>query len=110
VEKRRRQEMELTGQFIEGLSDAHVRICGTKDLEKRVGVVSLDFEYDDNAQAAYYLDSEFGIRTRTGMHCAPNAHKTIGTFPQGTVRFSFGYGTTAEDVEYAARAVREVAE
>ena len=110
VEKRRRQEMELTGQFIEGLSDAHVRICGTKDLEKRVGVVSLDFEYDDNAQAAYYLDSEFGIRTRTGMHCAPNAHKTIGTFPQGTVRFSFGYGTTAEDVEYAAYAVREVAE
>ena len=110
VEKRRRQEMELTGQFIEGLSDAHVRICGTKDPEKRVGVVSLDFEYDDNAQAAYYLDSEFGIRTRTGMHCAPNAHKTIGTFPQGTVRFSFGYGTTAEDVEYAAYAVREVAE
>jgi selenocysteine lyase/cysteine desulfurase len=44
------------------------------------------------------------------MHCAPNAHKTIGTFPQGTVRFSFGYGTTAEDVEYAAYAVREVAE
>ena len=110
VEKRRRQEMELTGQFIESLADAHVRICGTKDLEKRVGVVSLDFEYDDNAQAAYYLDSEFGIRTRTGMHCAPNAHKTIGTFPQGTVRFSFGYGTTAEDVEYAAYAVREVAE
>ena len=110
VEKRRQHEMELTRKFIDGLLDAHVRICGTKDMDKRVGVVSLDFEYDDNSQAAYYLDSEYGIRTRTGMHCAPNAHKTIGTFPQGTVRFSFGYGTTAEDVEYAVRAVREVAE
>lgn len=72
-------------------------------------VCSLDFLHHDNAEAAYRLESEFGVLTRCGLHCAPAAHKALGTYPQGTVRLSPGYFTTTEELEQAARAVREVA-
>ena len=54
------------------------------------------------------LDSEFGIMTRCALHCAPLAHKTLGTFPEGTVRFAFGYWTTEEEVDYALDAIRSI--
>ena len=54
------------------------------------------------------LEEEFGILTRCGLHCAPNAHRTLGTFPRGTVRLSFGWFNTAEDADAALRAVRAV--
>ena len=60
----------------------------------------------DNAEAADRLEQEFGILTRCGLHCAPAAHKTLGTFPQGTVRFSVGYATTQADVDAALAALR----
>jgi selenocysteine lyase/cysteine desulfurase len=46
--------------------------------------------------------------TRCGLHCAPNAHKTLGTFPQGTVRFSFGYTNTMEEIDYAADSIETI--
>ena len=72
-------------------------------------MVSLDFLQTDNAEAADRLEREFGILTRCGMHCAPSAHKALGTFPRGTVRFSFGYGTTPAEVDAAVTAVRKIA-
>ena len=57
---------------------------------------------------AYLLDAEYGIMTRCGLHCAPLAHQTLGTYPHGTVRFAFGYWTKEEDIIYAAESIREI--
>lgn len=84
-----------------------LRLAGLDTNEGRTGVVSVDFLGKDNADAAFFLESEFGIMTRCGMHCAPNAHKTLGTFPQGTVRFSPGFFTTKQELETVLAAVRE---
>ena len=59
----------------------------------------------DQARAAYELDRDFGIQTRVGLHCAPSAHKTLGTFPEGTIRFSFGYSNTEEETDAALSAL-----
>jgi len=85
-----------------------VRAIGTRDLSRRVGVVSCDFSTLDNADAADRLSTEFGVLTRCGLHCAPNAHKTYGTFPQGTVRFSFGYANTESDIDAALAAIESI--
>ena len=45
------------------------------------------------------LDQGFGIMSRIGLHCAPAAHRTMGTFPDGTVRFGFSYFNTLEEVD-----------
>lgn len=74
-----------------------------------IPVFSLDFEQMDNAEAAFRLEEEFGICTRCGLHCAPAAHKALGTYPRGTVRFSAGYFTRDEELEQAAEAVRRLA-
>ena len=66
------------------------------------------FRSQDNAQVAFRLEEEFGILTRCGLHCAPSAHKTLGTFPRGTVRFSFGRSTNPEEVDYALEAIDAV--
>ena len=105
----RKHELELAAQFIDGLqSDTNIRIVGIRGKENRVGTVSLDFLEEDNADIAYRLDAEYGIMTRCGLHCAPFAHQTFGTFPQGTVRFAFGYQNTREDVNYALKAIHEM--
>ena len=94
------KEMALTAAFLSKVRDIDgVRIIGKTDTKGRVAVVSLDFKNRDNAIIAASLDSH-GIMTRCGLHCAPLAHKTLGTYPHGTVRFSFGYFNTVEEVEY----------
>ena len=57
------------------------------------------------AQAAFELDSTYGIMTRVGLHCAPNAHKTLGTYPKGTLRFSFGSENTKQELDIALDAL-----
>ncbi len=100
-------EMALTKSFLMGVSGlAHVRTVGPADAKEQVGVVSLDFLRRDNAEVASALEERHKILVRSGMHCAPNAHKTLGTYPQGTVRFSFGYTNTPEEVAAAVEAVR----
>jgi len=56
------------------------------------------------------LDSEYDIFVRVGLHCAPLAHKTLGTYPEGTVRFSMGYFNTLQDIEYVTKIIRKIAE
>lgn len=110
VEALRRREEELTGLFLDGLREIpHIRLAGPWGTDSRAGVVSIDFLREDNAEAAFRLEQEFGILTRCGLHCAPSAHKTLGTFPQGTVRFSVGWFTTPEEISAAAEAVRKIA-
>ena len=72
------------------------------------GVISLDFEGQDNASLSAALEQDYGILTRCGLHCAPSAHKILNTFPRGTVRFSLSYINTQEDVDAAVSAVKEI--
>jgi selenocysteine lyase/cysteine desulfurase len=111
IDALRQHEMELCKRFLDGLRTIpNVNLCGTWDLSRRVGVVSVDFTDQDNALAAFRLETEYGILTRCGLHCAPSAHKTLDTFPRGTVRFSLGFASTTEDVDAALAAIRAISE
>lgn len=111
VDALRRHEMALCSRFLDGLEKiSGTALCGTKDLSCRVGVISVDFPGLDNAEAAFRLETEFGILTRCGLHCAPSAHKTLDTFPRGTVRFSLGFANTGADVDAALAAIRAISE
>jgi selenocysteine lyase/cysteine desulfurase len=68
----------------------------------------VDFSPLDNAMVAFHLEQEAGVMTRVGLHCAPRAHRTLGTFPQGTVRFSFGPDNTPEEVDACLLAIRSM--
>ena len=109
VEAAAAHDRALSARFLAGLRDIPgVTLLGPDTAEGRVAVFSLDFPGQDNAAVAARLEEEFGILTRCGLHCAPNAHRTLGTFPRGTVRLSFGWFNTAEDADAALRAVRAV--
>lgn len=105
-------ELALTQQFLDGLQVLEeqklLRIIGKKDCSERVGVVSISTNKMDIAELAFILADKYCIATRVGLHCAPNAHKTLGTYPTGTLRFSFGWHNTAEEVNVALQALKEV--
>lgn len=104
--QRHQKESYLTALFLKGLESLpHVQLVGTKDLSRRVGVMAVDFLRRDNAEAADDLEQKYEILTRCGLHCAPSAHKTLGTFPRGVVRFSIGYSTSEEDILCALSAI-----
>ena len=95
----RKKEMELVALFLEGAGEIRgIRIYGAADTRKRTAAVSFRIEGKDPAVVAHELDERFGIMSRAGLHCAPLAHRSIGTFPLGTTRVSFGYFNTMEDV------------
>ena len=101
--------MSLTSAFISKIRGVDgIDLIGQEDAAGRVAVVSLDFAGKDNAAVAAALDENYGIMTRCGLHCAPAAHKTLDTYPRGTVRFSFGYFNTMDDVEYIASSIKEI--
>ena len=105
-------ELTLTERMLAGLTeleqDGLIRILGRRDLENRTGVVSIQTLTRELSQAAFELDAEHGIQTRVGLHCAPSAHETLGTFPTGTIRFSFGWWNTTEQVDQALYALKEI--
>jgi len=107
---RQSQEDALLKRFLRGLDAIPgIRVIGTRDLARKIGVVSIDCTATkDNAEVADRLATEFGILTRCGLHCAPNTHKTYGTFPQGTVRFSFNSSNTEEEIDLALEALNKI--
>ena len=101
------KKMELTKYFLEALKQfPEIRVVGKQDLEDRVAVVSLDFLNADNALVAFALEDEYGIMTRVGLHCAPIAHKSLGTYPQGTVRIAFSASNTKEEIDVLINALK----
>jgi cysteine desulfurase/selenocysteine lyase len=111
LEKIRRHEQGLAMSFISKLAeDPRFTIHGGRVPDRQLGPVSLSIRGVAPDQAGALLDREHGIACRPGLHCAPGAHKHLGTFPQGTVRFSFGYFNTEEHVERAVQALRGIAE
>lgn len=109
-EKLLEHELQVTEHFLKGLEilEPQVKIIGRKGLTGRTGVVSLSFPGRDASEIAALLDSEYQIQTRVGLHCAPHAHKTLGTYPEGTVRFSFGWNNTIEEADRILDALRQI--
>ena len=108
----RAHELALTEQLLTGLLDLEqqglLRIVGRRDIVQRTSVVSIAATKQDLAVVAHRLNEEYGIATRVGLHCAPNAHKTLQTYPTGTLRFSMGWHNNEEDIDAALKALREV--
>ena len=102
-------ELALTKTFLECLrSITGINIIGKQDIQDRTAVVSITIDGMDPASIAYELESTYHIMTRVGLHCAPRAHQTLGSYPEGTVRFSFGYANTMEDIETALSALHKI--
>lgn len=109
IETLENHEKTLSKRFMEGIYGLkNVKLYGATVPERRTGVFSVGFLNCDNAEAAWRLEREFGILTRCGLHCAPSAHKTLGSFPEGSVRFSTGWANTEADIDAALSAIAAI--
>ena len=109
IETLENHEKTLSKRFLEGIYGLkNVKLYGITVPERRTGVFSVGFLNCDNAEAAWRLEREFGILTRCGLHCAPSAHKTLGSFPEGSVRFSTGWANTEADIGAALSAIAAI--
>ena len=109
IDNMRNEKMEITKYFLDKVKEIEgAKVAGKKTVEGRLGVVSIDFEGFDNSIVSFYLSSKYKIMTRVGMHCAPRAHQTLNTFPQGTVRFSFSHFNTEEEVDICIDAIKTI--
>jgi cysteine desulfurase / selenocysteine lyase len=110
IDSIRNREVELTQRMIDGLlAIPDVTVYGDLDSTFRTGTVSFNIAGMESSDVGLSLDEEYDIMCRVGLHCAPSAHRTIGTFPAGTVRFALGVFTTETDVDMAVKAVSELA-
>ena len=109
IEKLHDKKMELTAYFVQEIQRfPWIQVVGEQGMENRVSVVSLDFRDMDNSMVAFELEQKYQIMTRVGLHCAPKAHETLGTFPQGTVRFAFSAANKKEEIDVCIRAFEEM--
>lgn len=103
-------EQKLAKRMLDGIRDTDgIRIAGMPTEEGRVAVISIDFLNGDNGMIAFQLEQEYGISTRVGLHCAPLAHQSLHTFPEGTVRFSIGPFNTETEIDTAIEAINKYA-
>lgn len=110
IESIREREIRMTQTIIDGLASINrVHIHGTRDAERSIAVVSFTIDGIRVSEVGLALAERFRIMCRVGLHCAPSSHKTIGTFPEGTVRFAPGIFTTTDEIIQTLEAVREIA-
>jgi cysteine desulfurase/selenocysteine lyase len=106
----RSHEIDLTRRLRDGLGNVPgVRLYGAVQAEQTTGIVSFTIAGRRVSEIGLRLDEEYGILCRVGLHCAPAAHRAIGTFPEGAVRLAVGPMTSREDIDAAIRAVEKVA-
>ena len=106
----RTHKRDLAFRFMESIrGNERIHFHGGANPERHIGTVSLTIDGVKPKEAGTILDEKYKIACRPGLHCAPGAHKRLGTFPEGTIRFSFGYFNTEEHVEAASKAVLEIA-
>lgn len=105
-----RHEQTLTDYFLQELAlmqeAGFLHIAGQTPAAERTGVVSIVPAHQDPSSVADALDHSYGIQTRVGLHCSPSAHRTLGTYPSGTIRFSFGWFNTLDNLAYTLDALR----
>jgi len=107
VEAIRCKEEGLTERFLKGLASLKgITVYGPPDAASRTAVVSFNIAGVSPSEASLELDERFGILCRPGLHCAPAAHRTIGTFSRGTIRFGFGYFNNDEEISFALEAIQ----
>jgi cysteine desulfurase/selenocysteine lyase len=110
VEAIRQHEVELARRLIDGLCEiGGVLVYGGLDAARQTATVSFAVTDLEPSEVGGRLDDEYDIMCRVGLHCAPAAHKTLGTFPRGTVRFGLGALNTSEDIDRALQAVQKIA-
>jgi selenocysteine lyase/cysteine desulfurase len=135
VDRIRAHEESLTVELLKALQYVHgLTVYGPLKAEQQTATVSLTFdsilpdgeehelggcgainlawmeEGVSSGEAGNILNTEYEIFVRVGLHCAPLAHQTLGTFPEGTVRLSMGYFNTLDDMEQTAQAIKRIAE
>jgi len=109
VKKIREHEQQLGKAFLEGLKKIpEIKIIGPADLKEQVPTFSITAGDRDLGQLSFELDEKYNVMTRSGLHCAPFAHKTLGTFPAGSLRFSIGYFNTMQEIEYSLKALNDI--
>lgn len=110
VDAIRQHETTLARQLISGLQQIPgVILFGGQDASRQTATVSFNIASLEPSTVGQRLDAEYGILCRVGLHCAPAAHRTLGTFPDGTVRFGMGAFNTIEEVHQALQAVEHLA-
>jgi cysteine desulfurase family protein len=106
----REKEERLTKLLMDGLTAIPgVDIYGNSHPGDRVAIVSFNISGLTPSEVALQLEEDFRIMCRPGLHCSPVAHKTLGTFPEGSVRLSLGYFNSVHDIERTLEAVRQIA-
>lgn len=106
----RAREIELMTSLIRGLREIPgILLYGPLEPSVHGGVLSFNLTGRDPAEIGFLLDRDHGVQCRVGLHCAPDAHRTIGTFPRGTVRVSPGYFTPPEEIDHLVAALAAVA-
>ena len=109
MDKIREHELKLTGQFLEGTTNIRgLKIYGTKDTTGRAPVVAFNIEGHSTEEVAAILHNTFNIACRVGIHCAPDAHKTMGTLEQKLIRFSFSHFNTEDEVSHALNCLNDI--
>jgi selenocysteine lyase/cysteine desulfurase len=109
IEKIRHHEKRLTERLLRGLLEiGGVTVYGPGTAEKQLATVSFNIQGVAPSEVGLRLDEEYGILCRVGLHCAPAAHRTLGTFPEGTVRFGLSYLNREEEVEETLQAIRRI--
>lgn len=108
--KIREHELNLTKYFLDrAMGIKGLRIYGYYAMPNRVPVVSFSIDGFKAGQVGGILDKEYDIACRAGLHCAPDAHHTLGTFNEKLVRFSFSYFNQPQEVDYAINALKKIA-
>lgn len=109
IDEIRNHMKKLSLSLIDGLSSLpKLKIYGTHDIEHSVAIVSFTIDGMRVSEIGLRLDEEYHVLSRVGLHCAPAAHKTIGSFPEGTVRLAPGVFTTMNDIQEAIQAISKV--
>ncbi len=110
LNKIRSHEVNLCQRLIDGLNGiTGVKVYGGWIASEQTATVSFTIKNIDNARIGSILEDEYGILSRIGLHCSPAAHKTLGTYPQGTVRLSIGYFNCEKEIDQAIQAVHKIA-
>ena len=110
IEDVERHERSLVARFVDGIQEIDgVTGYGPETLADRCGVLSFNVDGLASSEVGTLLDQRYGILSRVGLHCSPGAHRTIGTFPTGTVRFGFSPFNTSDEVDRALDAVADIA-
>lgn len=99
----------LTEYFINNiLNIKNIIVLGIKNSKNRTSVISIKHSIIDTSEFSFLLSNNYNIMTRSGLHCAPLAHETIGTFPNGTIRFSFGSFNTKDDLDFLLTSINTI--